>query len=216
MAVAQCRLCRERAQLRDSHIIPEFFYAGAYDDKHRALELKLDLGRERQLQKGYREPLLCDDCEESFGRLEKYFKEQWYDGGLLPDRLDAPRHQVIGLDYTRTRLLHLSILWRASVSQHSMFRNVSLGPLEGTLCEMLLADDPGKPHEFHWTTNVLVLEGTVLDGFIFEPTAYRLGGRHIYMFTYGGCAWFFVASREPVRSWLPLALTLEGSQWLIR
>lgn len=212
----QCRLCNSDAPLRGSHIIPEFFYSGAYDEKHRGLELTRDIGRERFVQKGYRERMLCDSCEGRCNRYETYFKTQWYDRGLLPEHLEEPTYRVEKLDYSLVRLLHLSILWRASASSHAMFRNVSLGPLEDTIRQMLLSDDPGEPDLFHWVGEVLVLDGKVLDGFIFEPTSYKHNGRTIYMFTYGGCGWFFVASKDPVRSWLPWAFDRTGSQVLLR
>lgn len=211
-----CALCHQPKPLCDSHIIPEFFYRGAYDEKHRALELTRDRGTERLVQKGYREPLFCADCENRFSRYETYFKRAWYDESRLPTRLDTPEHRVTGLDYQLTRLLHLSIIWRASVSSHSMFRSVRLGPHESILRAMLLTDNPGSHDRYHWVAQILVLDGPVLDGFIMEPTVRKHGPRHVYTFTYGGCAWHFVISSEPVRDWLPLALQHDGSQILLR
>lgn len=211
-----CKLCLRDLPLCASHIIPEFFYEGGYDHKHRALELTRDQGTQRFVQKGYREALLCNDCEGRFNQFETHFKKQWYDDSILPSRLDAPLYKATGLDYRLTKLLHLSILWRASVSSHPMFRNVALGPHEEIIRGMLLSDEPGDVGRYQSVGRVLVLEGDVVDGLIIEPTPDKFHGRHVYMFTYGGCAWYFVASKHPIQVWLPLALQLDGSQVLAR
>ena len=55
-----CKLCNKERELRNSHIVPEFFYKEIYDEKHRIFPRKE--GRKYgQMQKGYREPLLCGE-----------------------------------------------------------------------------------------------------------------------------------------------------------
>ena len=110
-----CRLCGREAELRLSHIMPELLYRPSYDEKHRATELIADQGRQRFLQKGHRERLLCDDCEGCVGGYEKYFADAWFRGGLRPERPKERIVHVAGLDYRLFKLFHLSVVWRAGV-----------------------------------------------------------------------------------------------------
>jgi len=65
-----CKLCKKEAELRYSHILPEFLYSGVYDELHRTLEITPD--DERTIQKGIREYLLCQKCETKLSRYETY------------------------------------------------------------------------------------------------------------------------------------------------
>lgn len=59
-----CKLCGREAELRRSHIFPEFLYLALYDEKHRAVSVSPVPGEEdRLVQKGLRESLLCQACE---------------------------------------------------------------------------------------------------------------------------------------------------------
>lgn len=66
--ISKCRLCLQIKDLRRSHIIPEFIYKPLYSSEHnRVIEIKEGLVP-GLMQKGYREELLCQDCE----KLLKY------------------------------------------------------------------------------------------------------------------------------------------------
>jgi len=58
-----CPLCQKEKPLVQSHVIPEFLYRPLYDEKHRAIEAKLVPKGFNYLQKAYREPLPCSECE---------------------------------------------------------------------------------------------------------------------------------------------------------
>lgn len=66
-----CALCLVNTQLRLSHIVPEFMYRQMYDVKHRFFAMTaMSSERVRLHQKGLREELLCDQCEQRFCRYE--------------------------------------------------------------------------------------------------------------------------------------------------
>jgi len=44
----KCKICCQQKELRDSHIIPEFFYKPMYDDKHRFNVIPLSVGQKLQ------------------------------------------------------------------------------------------------------------------------------------------------------------------------
>ena len=67
-----CKLCNEMREIRYSHFIPEFLYLGIYNEKHKGLMFSNspDSQRRKEIQKGYREYLLCDSCENQFSKYE--------------------------------------------------------------------------------------------------------------------------------------------------
>ncbi len=46
------------------------------------------------------------------------------------------------------KLFHLSILFWAGVSSRPCYREVSLGPHQETLRQLILNRDPGSPHQY--------------------------------------------------------------------
>ena len=115
--------------------------------------------------------------------------------------------EIHGLDYTLFKLFHLSILWRASVSNRDEFRNVKLGPHEETIRKMLLADDPGAPQTYPFWGRILFdpADRRVTDDVIVEPEASRVDAHYIYVFTFGGCAWYYIVSSHDPRALVPMS-----------
>jgi hypothetical protein len=69
-----CALCQQNRLLWNSHIIPEFLYHPLYDDDIRRYNtFGQEGGPELGLaQKGEREYLLCDECEQRFAEYERF------------------------------------------------------------------------------------------------------------------------------------------------
>ncbi|MCG8590318.1 MAG: hypothetical protein MJE66_13590 [Proteobacteria bacterium] len=194
----QCRLCQKDCTLRNSHIIPEFLYRPLYDEKHRALLVEPDSLDRPFVQKGLREKLLCDACEGHLGRWESYFAGRWFDPNILPDEVPLPNQvmTVSGLDYAKMKLFLLSVLWRASVSRRSEFRNASLGPHEVKIREMLLADHPGPADAYRVLAAVVVQRESrrVVYEMILPPVQKRVQDRVSYELVFGGVDWLFMIS----------------------
>ena len=215
----QCKLCGEDRKLCKSHIVPEFFYTEVYED-HRALKVNLARnGSEevRTIQKGLRERLLCESCEARINTYERKFKTYWYDSPGLPRKMDLSRERfrMSGADFTSTKLLHLSVLWRAGVSQ--LFRSVSLGRYSETIRQMLLTEDPGPPECFPVFATVLVKsDGTVTHGLVTEPLRLRFGHSHAYSMCYGGCEWHFIVTDHPTAEEAELSREIDanGDIWM--
>lgn len=197
--MSPCKLCLEVRPLRRSHIVPEFLHKALYDEKHRARRIELGKDVPGYLQKGLRDRLLCDACEQFLNdRYEKPFYAQWQEGRLLPTRLLPDRvHYVTGVDYATIKLFLLSVLFRASVSTLGPFSGVSLGPHEERLRLMVLQQDPGEPTQYPVVGMFTVDEaGTILHS-VASPVPYRLFRQRAYVFMFGGCEWaFFVSSHR--------------------
>ena len=193
MARQLCALCRETDQLCDSHIIPEFFFTACYDDRHRLEVLSATAAHVTLLQKGYREPLLCLDCEghlnESF---EQDFKGAWYDQQRCPTVPRLTQTHIDGLDYAGFKLCLLSVLWRASAASGQIFKQASLGAEHGErLRQMLLHQDAGPYAKYPILADVLYLNDYVVDAAVIPPVRQRYRGYTIYNLGFGGCLWFF-------------------------
>jgi len=139
-----CKLCKKEAVLRYSHILPEFFYLPLYDKQHRTVSVQSDQ-KEKLVQKGIREYLLCQECETRFSRYENYAATLIK---KIPTFLKDKSGLFVGsngVDYEKFKLFQLSMLWRASVSQTKMFANVKLGNNHEERIRRILNDEnPGK------------------------------------------------------------------------
>ena len=192
-----CALCRNDSPLQNSHIIPEFLYDTLYDDKHRLHQLSTNPdSKNRMLQKGLREPLLCGGCEQRLSVLERYVSLVLNGGVGLTHRREGKRLHLGGLDYAKFKLFQLSVLWRASVSSLPMFSQVSLGPHEERIREMRLREDPGPSERYGCLMFVLLHEGQLVQDLIVQPTWARLIGHYAYRFVFGGMVWLYVVSEH--------------------
>ena len=82
-----CRLCHLDRDLRDSHIVPEFLHDDLYNTKGHLMAIN-GLGNRgwKALQKGVREHLFCEVCEQHFNEYcEKPFRAQWVEAAPLPN-----------------------------------------------------------------------------------------------------------------------------------
>ena len=112
-----CALCKNKGNLQNSHIIPEFMYKPIYDDKHHLILRKSGFKvKTRPLQKGIREKLLCQNCEVQISVYEKYVRKILYDGTAITIQQFEDRIILSGLDYVKVRLFFLSLIWRMSVA----------------------------------------------------------------------------------------------------
>jgi len=100
-----------------THLFQNFCYKTMYDSKHRANKLTIEPYKSKFIQKGYRENLLCEDCEKIINKYETYFANVWYEQQKLPKKIVNDRIVLTDLDYTKFKLFHLSVLWRASGSK---------------------------------------------------------------------------------------------------
>lgn len=96
-----CKLCGNKNELRNSHIIPEFFYRPLYDSKHRFNVIPLSVGeRKRFEQKGLREKLLCDKCEQQISQYENHVRKVFYGGTGIEIKNGNPI-VIKGIDYQK-------------------------------------------------------------------------------------------------------------------
>ena len=194
-----CRLCHQDRTLRRSHIIPEFLFEDLYNAKHQMIGIH-GLGVKGWIiqQKGIREPLFCERCEQFFNEhFEKPFQRIWVENFPLPDPWPFEEVHWIKIDYEPFKLFHLSVLFRASVSALPTFADVSLGPHEERLRNILLARRAGPEDQYpvfgyavvhHQTRRIVQLVSKFQAG--------KFDGRRCYGVIYGGVQWWISSQQE--------------------
>jgi hypothetical protein len=219
-----CALCGQQSPLRQSHIIPEFLYSPLYDEKRRFKTYgKVGQPRVDLEQKGFREPLLCEACEQRFSDNER-FAAVFYRGTVqafssstpevycerslkftrvseqaLPtsDAVPSMLH-VEGINYDRLKLFLLSVIWRMGVSRLHFFREVELGKHEDRLRHMLLSDDPGEPKDYPCQMCLVEADGRLLTDYQSQPRRFRSRGRWEYRFYSTGIRFDFSISNRSI------------------
>ncbi|MDX2272507.1 MAG: hypothetical protein NW237_11260 [Cyanobacteriota bacterium] len=146
-----CKLCQQKHDLRESHIISEAFYEGVYDKRHRAVPISMEYSELKFIRKGFREKLLCGGCEQKFSKRESALKRDLIDIGnqksefLTINHIGENLFKVEGIWYKEFKLAILSILWRMSVTSDPFFESYSLGIYEEKLRQKLFDEDvPGE------------------------------------------------------------------------
>ena len=214
----KCRLCLKSAELRDSHVIPEFLYKALYDSKHRAMGVHGQGNKKWQyLQKGLRERLLCEKCEQFLNdQYEKYFHDLWFSKSSIPFTCDTAKvYEITGIDYPKFKLFHLSILFRAGVSSLPTFTQVDLGPHEDRLRVMLLNHDPGMSTDYQIFAYIVVKkDGGVVQKLISQPIRIKADGHTVYNIMFGGCSWHYMVSSHNLPEFRKVALRSGGTIYL--
>jgi hypothetical protein len=210
----KCRLCLQERKLSDSHIIPEAFWKPGYDEKHRinAIEHARDYGK--VLQKGIREPLLCQSCEEYLNdNYETYSSNLWFTPPILPKNAEKEYYSLSNINYEKFKLFHLSILWRASISSHNMFDKVRLGPYEEIIRQMIVNNDPKSEDNFQIIGTIVTFPGEnrILDCLLMSPTKQRVEDKIVYSFFFGGCLWFYAVNLQPINIFERISLKQAGT-----
>jgi len=188
-----------------------------YDEKNRFHALSNVPGKRNDiLQKGVRERLLCDECEQRFGKHEDYAAR------LLGGRSDARARahgdvvSIEGVEYFHFKLFQMATLWRSGISTHPMFSNVSLGVHQERLRRMLLADDPGEPWQYGSLLFTIHLDGTPIPDLMVQPTLAKLDIHKIYRFVFGGMAWMTLVTSQKPAGYILENLLQENGHYLMR
>jgi hypothetical protein len=212
-----CRLCKDDHNLKNSHVIPEFFYKPIYDSKHHLLMRKAGkLVQTRPLQKGIREKLLCEGCEQQLGRNEKYVREVLF-GGTEISMQRFPNKLVLShLDYAKVRLFFLSLIWRMSVaSEHAMWKNINLGPHEEPIRLMVHNENAGEPWEYGFLCILPFFDGKFVEDWILEPDWVRNDRGRLYRLIVGGCVYLFHISKHRLAKHVSERLIQKDGSWVI-
>jgi hypothetical protein len=191
-----CKLCNQTATLRYSHILPEFLFSSVYDDLHRTVLISSS-EKEKFIQKGIREFLLCQECETKLSRFEGYAVSVIKNIPSFEEDLSGSFIFSNNVNYKLFKLFQLSILWRSSISRSQMFANVNLGRHEERIRMMLDQEDPGETIDYGCFI-LRIAEPQKIHRIIMPPKPERLYGHNGYMFMIGNLFWYFIVSSHVI------------------
>lgn len=161
-----CQLCRQDVTLIDAHIIPRpFFRTKEPGGVPRFLSNTKGTYPKRAPIGIYDPGILCATCDGRLGRWDEYGLELFLQrlGDFTPvlkgDDVVAFRQD--SFDYSRLRLFVLSVLWRAHLSSHDMFRRVDLGERAARLRDMIDSETPGDSTEFSIALSAFTVGGQI-------------------------------------------------------
>lgn len=200
-----CRLCANAGKFVKAHVIPEAFFRVLRDGGAAPL---LITGTPSHFPKRspigvYDEGILCEACEPKFDRFDHYGVESLL---VRLDELFRPishqgkivAYQAEGIDQKLLMQFLLATLWRASVSTHSFYRRVNLGPFEATAKRAILNPDEPVSEVFSAVLSRWRVEGQHQKsaGGLMDPFRERWDGVNAYRFYFGHVVAYIKADRQ--------------------
>ena len=192
-----CQLCLvDKSLIRRSHIVPNFLYKSMFSISRKLISVNINNPDEKikYMQSGYTEgDLLCADCDNRIlGSLERYANNHIYcepsaksgvsKNAYLGDGEIIPYVRYENLDYTKTKLFFLSILWRCHISKNQTFSMVDLGIHAEVLRKMIIENDPGKEDEYEVVLVKIDTDGSRPSKSVIEPRKIQTDGNTFYIF----------------------------------
>lgn len=175
-------------------------YEPTYDDTHTAILVDSARNKRSKRQRGYSEVLLCEECEALFNRWETYFANIWFNPmtRLRPTEVGQSTVNISGIDYSRFKLFHLSIIWRAGVCGLREFSMIRLGGQQEQLRSRLLAADAGEPANYPFCGLALrdPETGGFQDKLVKLLDTIRIDGHYAYTALFGGVLWLYFISKH--------------------
>jgi hypothetical protein len=203
--IEKCRLCLEEKDLqRKSHIIPEFFYSECklFHEHHNlyAFDLLqyLKSGRikpviTKQKSGFYDEYILCSNCDGVIiNNYETYTRSFFYSQNLPKGKELIARNaktyiECLNADYTSLKLLYLSILWRADISNQKLFSEISLpDKVKEDLRQMILHGNPRSDKEYPIFFMHTFFDKTISQDNLIQPIKTTFGNEDGFTFFFGG------------------------------
>lgn len=150
-----CKLTGAKGPGVRAHIIPRSFYDFGKSEHKPAKIIQL-AGENSTISTSqigeYDEGIVTKEGEAYFSVCDTYAWEclvkRGQDGRLYHDSLNPLCIEISDFDYLKLKMFFISLLWRAGVSSRALFRRVNLGPHEDRLRQLILANDPGSPHDY--------------------------------------------------------------------
>ncbi len=201
----KCNLCLQTKVLqRVCHIIPEFFYrdSNLYHKQHNLMMLDL-----RALLKNSEKKVVsynrktgeydlykfCSDCDRKIiGKYESYTRNFFYADSLPKNQELVLRNnkkyiECLNADYTKLKLLFLSILWRSAISDRPIFSEIILdNQISDEIRDMILNGVPKKDIEFPVFFMSTMFDSTISRDFLFQPIRMKVTKENGFMFAFGG------------------------------
>lgn len=180
-------------------------YKGLFNTKNKLKYLNFaNRGCKKIISDGiYEKFILCRECDnEILGKNETYVSKLLY-GPLsgkkskIPIFFKTTNHEglttfiINNIDYKKTKLFLLSILWRAHISSHPFFTEVDLGPHAEILRKMILENNPKDENSYETVLTMLKKNSTRPYNSIIQPKRIKIELNTIYVFYINGLMYHY-------------------------
>ncbi len=150
-----CTGCGEDKKLIKAHIIPESFFIPLRGETGESPKLLSNIpgSYPKKIPIGvYDKTILCRTCEDVFAEYDNYaqellLKNEDKHSSMYKDN-KIVGWQVAEVDHSLLKGFFMSVLWRASVSSHSFYKNVNLEEHAARVKELVWNKEPGEADEF--------------------------------------------------------------------
>jgi len=196
--VKKCKLCQQKKHLiKKSHILSEFLHSDLFDKHHKLIKFNtFDLlkGNNRFSKPSsgqYEKGILCEKCDNQIlGKYETYIskvlKNNLSDNKKIickriTNQFNLSFIKIKNLNYTKTNLFLLSLLWRAGISSKKEFKEINLGNYQEKIRMCLFDGLPLADNEIQIT--ILKFEkGSGYSSFIGQPRKHKIGNSFYFSF----------------------------------
>lgn len=207
-----CRYCEQPKRLIKAHVIPETFFRRLREGKQSPLLVRQREHLRRSPIGIYDPEILCADCDAIFAPWDDYAQKvlspELKNANAITDGIQIGGWTIADYQYDLLKLFFISLLWRASVSQHPFYHRIKLGTFEPIAQGMIAQSDPGQPEEFGV---VLARFTDALGTSILDPHPDRLDGIKYCRFYLGRyIAYIKTDARPPSETWR--AFTMKPDQ----
>ena len=213
MERGKCFGCQKETELCNSHIISEFFYKYVYKQERKEFFLitENNKGKKNREQKGYREHLLCRNCEEQLSKFEKYAAD--FFRKIVNNEFNYPKEIKIeeGLiikdyNYLFLKRCLLSILWKASISSLPIFSEYNLGSYN-TIIKDLVFNNLEIPWDlFPISISKIKFDNEYTPSIIVSHKKMKFKNKKMYSITLAGYLIDFIITDEMNELYKPIFL----------
>ncbi|MHC4662839.1 MAG: hypothetical protein ACYS8W_14245 [Planctomycetota bacterium] len=205
----ECKLCKnDFEKLCKSHIASKLFYRKLLKAaNYKMSTLKKFAKRDKIIrvtqQDGVKDnAILCEECEGVLSKIETHCAN--YALPKIYDHISGKKHkipsvtEITGINYMKFKLLILSVLWRASVSNLPEFREVSLGEThENNIREIILTNRELEITEYGIIIFEVISFGPDWEYFVDAfPHKGKVKGHNCYQLILGGIKYFVFISNH--------------------
>jgi hypothetical protein len=170
-----------------------------YDKKHRFWGVSnIPTKPNRIFQKGPREKLLCNECEQRLSRYESYASDVFFGNAATKPMPTRTGLLFTGVIYKPLKLFFMSLLWRLGTTSIRELKGAELGRHQERIRSLIAADDPADFLTFPGMVTALTFERKHIPGLIVPPLHARIEGRRVWAVVITGYLFHFVVSnRKP-------------------
>jgi len=207
----QCALCLEFKKLQRSHIVPDFIFSKLLGEEHEFYVVGTT-ENPKKYESTFREKLLCQSCEQLFGKWESHASRFFYGGMALEGEVWGKHSVIRGADYAQMKLFYMSLLWRFGVTTIPWFRRSFLNESHRErLRLMLLNSDPGEPWRYGCRLTAVTSDRRFVHDLIVPPMPFRIGRERWCHIVVGGfLLTFYGSSHVPIGEELHGMITESG------